>query len=128
MLNHSMKPYFVMACFLLLLGTSTEAQETTVTPKSVQRNILSRIESFVPPPYPVSGYFRKETYTYRKSMGMPVPKSLASTFAADIIQSAKLHLKLKKSNDRDLTPYDVLDGAGSHFAVALGDERDIMLI
>jgi endonuclease G len=28
----------------------------------------------------------------------------------------------------ELTPYDVLDGAGSHFAVALGDERDIMLI
>ncbi len=48
--------------------------------------VLAKIESFKPAPYPVSDDDEKETYDYRIASGKPVPSTFTDLFIGDIWQ------------------------------------------
>ena len=63
-------------------------------------SILERLETYVPPPYPVSKYLNKECYDYRAQSEnpSPVPETIVDTFIFDILGIAGAFGITAKSN------------------------------
>jgi hypothetical protein len=49
-----------------------------------QPSVLSKIENYKAPPFPVGRYTDSETYDYRINHGKPVPPTLVDTFICDL--------------------------------------------
>jgi hypothetical protein len=52
-------------------------------------SILKRLETYVPPPYPVSALLDRECFDYRVKYGSSVPANIIDTFIFDILRIAK---------------------------------------
>ena len=64
------------------------------------QDILSRIKTYTPPPYPSD--YPKETYDYRIDSNEPVPPTLTDTYICDMWQRIPMDLKIT-----DITPSQV---------------------
>ena len=79
-------------------------------------SVLKRLETYVPPPYPVSAYLDRECFDYRVLGNLPVPKNIIDTFIFDILRIAKEYGIPKKNAwivlrlMRAVKGYEVLPG------------------
>lgn len=89
-------PLFRLTAAALLLSAGAAFGQT---PKAAQTApstvVLSRIEKYKAPPYPVSRFLKQETYDYRRKSGRPVPATLTDILICDIWQRVTMDLKLE---------------------------------
>lgn len=54
-------------------------------------SVLEKLETYKPPPYPVSKYLNKECCDYRIQNLRPVPKTIVDTFIFDVLSIARAY-------------------------------------
>lgn len=96
--HHSIR---FLSCLLLLFCNSNSAQTKPSAQSAPAGEVLSRIEKYKAPRYPVTSYLDRETYDYRISSHRPVPETLTDVFICDVWQRVDMDLKSK------VTPQEV---------------------
>lgn len=90
-----MRLFRLTAVALLLSAGLAFGQSPKTAQTASATSVLSRIEKYKSPPYPVSPFLKQETYGYRRKSGRPVPATLTDVLICDIWQRVTMDLKLE---------------------------------
>lgn len=80
--SYSKKIIYSLVAIIILFGCISE-------------NVLSKIETYKSPPYPISKNIDRETYDYRTKTQSTVPPTLTDVFICDLWQRMTMDLELR---------------------------------